>query len=359
MSVDLASTPVDGIRPRVLITGGAGFLGINLVRWLLDRGWAVTTLDREAFTYPEAERVRVVTGDVCDWAAVVQALDGAEAVVHAAAALPLHTAAEIHRTDVIGTQTVLAAADRVGIERVVHISSTAVYGVPEHHPLVEDDPLVGVGPYGNAKIDAERLCAVWRRRLTVPVLRPKSFIGPERLGVFALLYDWASTGHHFPIPGHGDNRYQYLDVADLCAAIERCLTLPRERVNTTFNVGAAEFDTFRDDFQAVLDHAGYGGRVVGLPAGPALWALRLLDRVGLSPLYPWVYETAVKDSFVSIERARCVLDWEPRFSNTAALIRNYDWYVAHVDEFAGQAGRTHRVPWRQGALALAKRAFVT
>ena len=71
-------------------------------------------------------------------------------------------------------------------------------------------------------------------------------------GVFAMLYEWAKDGRNFPVLGKGDNLYQYLDVADLCDAIWLCATLPRERVNDTFNIGAAIFGTPKSDFQAVL-----------------------------------------------------------------------------------------------------------
>jgi nucleoside-diphosphate-sugar epimerase len=73
---------------------------------------------------------------------------------------------------------------------MIHISSTAVYGIPDHHPLYETDKLNGVGEYGKAKIAAEKICEEYRMNgMVVPILRPKSFIGPERLGVFALFYD--------------------------------------------------------------------------------------------------------------------------------------------------------------------------
>ena len=341
-----------------LITGGAGFLGINLVRLLLARHERVVTLDLLDFDYPERDRVQHVQGDVRERAALDAAMRGVDVVVHSAAALPLYSRADIFSTEVDGTRNVISAARAAAVERLIHISSTAVYGVPEHHPLSEDDALVGVGPYGEAKIAAERLCARARDEgLCLPLLRPKSFIGPERLGVFALLYDWARDGRNFPIPGRGDNRYQYLDVEDLCAAIWLCASLPPERVNTTFNIGAERFGTFREDFQAVLDHAGFGKRVIPLPVAPALWALRLLDRLGLSPLYPWVYETAVRDSFVSIEKAQKALGWQPRWSNRESLVRNYDWYVANLERFASASGVTHRVPWKQGALGLAKLLF--
>src|SRR5512132_1096708 len=140
----------------------------------------------------------------------------------------------------------------------------------------------------------------------------------------------------------------------MCEAIWLCLTRPPERVNDTFNVGAKEFTTMREDYQAVLDRAGFGKRMVPLPAAPAIWTLRLLEKLKLSPLYKWVYETASKDSFVAIDRAREKLGWGPRFSNKAALVRNYEWYLANAERFERATGVTHRVPWRQGILKLAK-----
>ncbi|MDQ3568291.1 MAG: SDR family oxidoreductase, partial [Actinomycetota bacterium] len=238
-------------RRKVLITGGAGFLGINLIRHLLRRGYETASLDVEEFDYPERDQVEVIKGDIRNKALVDRAMEGVDFVVHTAAALPLYDPDDIHTTDVEGTRNILDAALRHGVKRVVHVSSTAVYGIPDHHPLYETDRLEGVGPYGQAKIQAEMVCLEYRARgLTVPIIRPKSFVGPERLGVFALFYDWAVTGHDFPMIGSGNNRYQLLDVEDLCDAIALCLTLPEEQADDTFNIGAREFTTMKEDYQA-------------------------------------------------------------------------------------------------------------
>jgi nucleoside-diphosphate-sugar epimerase len=344
---------------RVLVTGGAGFLGINLIRFLLARGYALTSLDLAEFEYPDVHaQIRVVQGDIRDRQAVRQAMDGARWVVHAAAALPLYTPEDIRTTDVDGTRHVLDEARAAGAERVVHVSSTAVYGIPDHHPLREEDPLHGVGPYGEAKVEAEALCLQYRAQgLCVPIIRPKSFVGPERLGVFALLYDWAQDGRNFPVLGPGTNRYQLLDVEDLCAAIHLAGTLDAARVNDTFNIGAGEFGTLREDYQAVLDRAGHGKRIVSLPAGPAIWTLRVLERLHLSPLYRWVYETVTEDSYVAIDKAERVLGFRPRYSNREALLRNFEWYLANRARFQHASGISHRVPWKQGILRLAKAFF--
>jgi nucleoside-diphosphate-sugar epimerase len=344
---------------RILVTGGAGFLGINLVRYLLERGVEVASLDLAPFDYPDCRgRIEEHRGDIRDPAVVASAVAGADVVVHAAAALPLYAPRDIWTTDVEGTRTVLAAAEEARVDRVIHVSSTAVYGVPDHHPLVEEDRLHGVGPYGEAKVAAEAVCVAARARgLCVPVLRPKTFIGPERLGVFALLYEWALDGRNFPVLGRGDNPYQFLDVEDLCQAIWLCATQPREVVNDTFNIGAKVYGTPRSDFQAVLDRAGKGKRIVSLPVKPAVLALRALEKLGLSPLYQWIYETVDKESFVSIEKAERVLGFAPRHSNVDALLRNFTWYREHRHELGAARGVTHRAPWKEGALRLAKRLF--
>lgn len=343
---------------RYLITGGAGFLGINLARFLLARGHDVASLDIAPFDYPERDRVDIHTGDIRDTDAVARAVEGANVVVHTAAALPLYKKNDILTTDIDGTHNVLAAAFQARAERFIHISSTAVYGIPDHHPLLEDDPLVGVGAYGEAKIAAEELCLEYRRKgLCAPIIRPKSFVGPERLGVFAILYEWAAEGRSFPVLGSGRNRYQLLDVEDLCEAIYLAATAPPEAANDTFNIGARDFATLGEDYQAVLDEAGFGKRIRPLPAAPLILVLRVLEKLGVSPLYKWVYETVAKDSFVSIEKAERLLGYNPRYSNQAALVRNYRWYLDNRETFQGQAGVSHRAPWKQGALGIAKRFF--
>jgi len=347
------------MNKKVLVTGGSGFLGINLIRMLLRRGITeITVLDRVEFDYPERDRVNVVIGDIRNMEDVRGAMKEVDWVIHTAAALPLYTKEEIFSTDIEGTHLLMEEASREKVERFVHISSTAVYGIPDHHPLVEDDPLIGVGTYGIAKIEAEKMGLEYRDQgMCVPIIRPKSFVGPERLGVFALLYDWAKDGKNFPMIGNGKNRYQLLDVEDLCEAIYLCLTKDREVVNDTFNIGATDFTTMREDYQAVLDRAGHGKKVIGTPAKPIIWALRFLEFCKLSPLYKWVYETACEDSFVSTGKIETQLNFYPKFSNQQALLRNYEWYLENLHTFEGQGGVSHRVPWSQGILKFFKVFF--
>lgn len=344
---------------KVLITGGSGFLGINIIRFLLLKEISdLVTIDLLDFDYPEKDRVKTVKGDIRDRNAVAEAMEGGDIIIHTAAALPLYKKNDIYTTDVDGTRNLLLEAEKQKVKRFIHISSTAVYGIPDHHPLHEDDKLTGVGDYGEAKILAEKVCEEFRGRgLCVPVIRPKSFIGPERLGVFALFYDWANSARGFPMIGSGNNRYQFLDVEDLCESIYLCMIKDSNIVNDTFNIGAAEFTTMKEDYQAVLDYAGHGKKIIGFPAWPVIFTLRILEFFRLSPLYKWVYETASKDSFVSIDKAKNRLGFSPKYSNKNALIRNYKWYLENLHNFDNSSGISHRVPWKQGILKFAKIFF--
>ena len=344
---------------KIYITGISGFLSINLVRYLLNHGYSdIAGIDLVNFDYPERDKIDFLQGDIRNKQDLEKSMKDADIVIHTAAALPLYSPEDIYTTDIVGTRNVLEQSLEFGVKRFIHISSTAVYGVPDHHPLYETDEVHGVGPYGEAKVNAEAICEEYRQKgLCVSILRPKSFVGPERLGVFAIFYEWASQGKNFPMIGNGKNRYQLLDVEDLCSAILSCITLPQDKTNNTFNIGAAEYTTMKQDYQAVLDKAGFGKKIITFPAKPVILILKVLELLRLSPLYPWIYETASKDSFVSIDKAVKYLNYSPKYSNQQAMIRNYEWYLENKSTFSGNSGVTHRVPWKQKALKLVKFFF--
>ena len=346
--------------PRtVLITGAAGFLGLHVARKFAERGVdELLLLDIAPFArgeYPDGSSF--IQGDVRD-TDLVDRICGdhdVDAVIHGAAALPLWEASEIYDINIRGTLNILAACERHGIDRMLFVSSTAVYGVPERHPLYEDDPLDGVGAYGESKIEAEDICRSYRDfGLCVPIIRPKTFIGIERLGVFQILYDWIESGKRIPIIGDGTNRYQLLEVEDLADAIWLATTGDRDESNDTFNIGATDFDTVADDVEAVCDYANTGARPLPTPARPVKMALRNFERLGLSPLYEWVYGTADTDSYVDVSKAQQKLGWTPTHSNAEALIRSYQWYIDNKNTIQQGTGVTHRIAWDQGILRIFK-----
>ena len=338
------------------LTGGGGFLGHHLAARLAGMGHNVRSLDLEPPGGEPAEGVHVeeLAGDIRDPERARELCRGAEVLVHAAAALPIRRShEEIRSVNVEGTEIVLSAAVAEGVQRVVYVSSTAVYGVPAVHPITEETPLDPLGTYGVSKVEAEEVCRRFEQEgLEAVVLRPKTFLGPGRLGVFEILFEWIREGRRIYVIGSGHNRYQLLAVEDLVEAI--VLAAEQAPSGTVLNLGAKSFGTVREDLQALIDHALSASRIVGVPPKPAQAVLRALELARLSPLAEWHYKTADRDSFVDVSRAQEVLGWTPRFSNAETLIASYDWFIAN-EAVARTAGTTHRTAWSQRALGLLRR----
>lgn len=353
--------PRPDLPARVAVTGAAGVLGSHLVDRLILAGSEVRAFDLRPV--PARPGLRSFTGDIRDAAALAEAFAGADALVHCASALPSYPVADIRSIVVDGTTSVLQAARAAAVPRVVHISSTAVYGLPRLVPTPEDHPHEPVDPYSRAKSAAEQVVERFRAAGTcLPVLRPKTFLGPGRMGLFDMLFQWAEEGRNFPVLGKGDVRIQMLWLDDLVDAVLTVLRAPDEVAGDTYNIGAAEFGTLRQDFQSVLDAAGHGKRVVSMPSGPAVAVLRLLERTRLSPVYGRLVFKLLADSYVSVDKAREKLGFRPRMSNREAILRTYDWWrTQRTGAAAGPAGkgggRTSRDPWRQGVLGLTKVFF--
>jgi nucleoside-diphosphate-sugar epimerase len=211
----------------------------------------------------------------------------------------------------------------------------------------EESPPAPIEPYGRTKLEAERIA----RAAGAVVLRPTAFVGAERLGLYALLFDWIREGRRVYVLGSGRTRYQLLAVEDLVEAI--LAAARRNPAGETYNLGATSFGTVREDLELLIRHAGSESRVVALPARPARALLAGLAALRLSPLSAWHYRSAGRDVVLAVGKAERELGWTPRRSNAEALGAAYDWYVVHRGE--REPGTTHRSLWREGALGLARR----
>lgn len=342
---------------KILITGGAGFLGLHVASYLHKKKNKLTLVDIQKFDKEEYPQNTILnTCDVRDKKDLDKFIKGQDIVIHAAAALPLWKKEDIYSTNVDGTRNVLQLAKKYKGKRVIFISSTAVYGIPKKHPIEEGDLRVGVGAYGESKILAEDLCFKANEGgQNVTIIRPKTFVGTGRLGVFEILFDWIHDCKKIPVIGNGNNRYQLLDVDDLVEAVYKFCINNKKSYNGAFNIGAQKFGSVKDDLGLLFAFAKSGSTIFPTPAFLVKKALWFFEKIKLSPLYQWVYDTADKDSFVSNEKIKKTLDWTPRYSNAEALIKSYRWYLDHYKEIKSQAsGTTHTVGWKQGVLRLFK-----
>jgi nucleoside-diphosphate-sugar epimerase len=332
--------------PRALVTGGSGFLGLHLCAALRKAGYEVRALD--VVSAPAGVDWEVVRADVRDAAAVRSAVEGCEVVVDNAALVPVTRAseAEYRSVNLDGCRTTLDAAAAEG-GYVLHISSSAIFGVPDELPVRPDSPLAPFEPYGRSKADADRLVAERRAGgLACASLRPRTLLGDGRLGIFDVIFSRVRAGKAVPLFGRGGNRVQMCDVEDFCAA---ALAAIERRASGDYNIGSAGFATVREDIAGLIEHAGTGSRPLPVPVAAIKAVVIPLDAIGRSPFNEWHWKSAPKPFYFDISKARSELGWEPTRTNVEALVNAYEHYLRRAE---AEGGSAHLKPLRGGLARL-------
>jgi nucleoside-diphosphate-sugar epimerase len=335
-----------------VVTGGNGYFGRVLVQRLVARGDTVRLFDIDVAGADDLG-ADVLQGDIRDRAAVDRAVSGADVVYHNVAQVPLARDPRLLRSvNVDGTQVLLAAGAHANVGKVVHTSSSAVFGVPAANPVMPSTVPKPEEPYGHAKLAAEWACLrAAAAGLDVTIIRPRTILGHGRLGIFAILFDWIADGADPIVLGDGANRYQFVHADDLAAA---CLAAAGRPGPDVVNIGTDRFGSMAEALAGLCAHAGTGSHVRSLPAGPAAWAMRATAAARATPFAPYHWLMYGRSMWFDLEHAREALDWAPRWSNDEMLADSYDWFVAN-QEAAGAGSSAHRRPARAGALSILKR----
>lgn len=337
---------------RSLVTGGSGYFGSLLVARLLEAGHEVRVLDiADAGDRPDD--VEFVKGDIRDRSRVERAVAGADMVFHNVAQVPLAKDPVLLRTvNVDGTRTLLEVASAKDVTKVVHTSSSAVFGVPDINPVLPTTVPKPEEAYGHAKLAAEWACLdAARDGLDVSIVRPRTILGHGRLGIFGILFDWIADGADPIVLGDGANRYQFVHAEDLADA---CIAAGLTEGPGVFNIGTDRFGTMFETLTALCDHAGTGSEVRRLPAGPAGLAMQVTARLGLTPFAPYHWLMYSQSMWFDIDHARTGLGWAPRWSTDDMFAQSYDWFLEHRSSTADAAASHHRRSAKQGVLSMAK-----
>lgn len=331
-----------------LITGGSGFIGAMIARRLRARGEQVRILDivDDPSRPPD---IAFVQGSTLDVAAVAAAMRGVD-VVHHNAALVAQSAAGRRYWDVNldGTRMVAQQAAMTGVRHMIHLSTTAIFGLPPKGPITTATVPDPIEEYGKSKLAGERAMHDICQASGIPLItiRPRVTLGAGRLGIFQILFEWIREGRAVRVIGDGSQRQQFVHVDDLIDFYMLALESGRPG---TYNVGTDRFGTLREDLEALIVHAGTGARVAGLPVWPAVQTLRLLHALRLSPLTPWHYRTYHRDCYFDTTPLTA-MGWRPRYANIDMLVESYEWYKDHASEGVSP----HRSGLAQGALRLVK-----
>lgn len=335
-----------------LITGGSGFIGARLAARLRARGEGVRVLDLVDDPARPAG-IEFVHGSVTDADAVARAMRGVEVVHHNAALVAQSAAgADYYRVNEGGSRLIAEAAARANVRMVLHLSTTAVYGLPPQGAITAATEPRPIEDYGRSKLAGERAMQAICESAGIPVvtIRPRVTLGAGRLGIFAILFDWIRASRRVYVIGNGNQRQQFIHVDDLVDfhlhALDRGLA-------GTWNLGTDRFGSLRDDLEALIAHAGSRSRVTGLPVAPSMAALHMLHKLGLSPLTAWHYRTYHRDCHFDVAPLLAT-GWRPRYANFDMLCESYDWFLAGKAGAAQPAASPHRRMLDQRALRVLK-----
>lgn len=324
----MSTTGADPLK-RAAVTGASGFVGTALVQRLAEAGVIVVGTDRYAPESPLPVESFVVA-DIGDDEALAGVVAGVDVVFHLGAVASIARAPQglYQRVNVEGTDRVLSLARAAGVQRVVHMSSSTVYGVPDQVPISEEAPLAPACPYSRSKADAEAVCARYGDDgVEVAIIRPRVVVGPGRAGIFALLFTFLRKGLPILLPGGASNQFQLTAVDDLADA---CLLAANSDVSVegarVFNIGSQVNRSLRGDLEELVRHAESDSRLVPVPAWPATTSLSALHSLGMGPMVPEQLKVLTADFVLDTRRAREELGFQPSGPNVRGLLAAWDWW---------------------------------
>ena len=320
---------------RIALTGATGYTGGRLLAAFLAEGHEVTALARPRAKLPAAPRPPVwVEGDLSDRAALDRLAAGADAVVHVAAVYRTagHPDSYYHDVNVGGTERLLEAAARAGVQRFVHTSTVGVHGHVAHPPADENAPLAPGDIYQQTKAEAERLALDFgkRRGLPVAVVRPGAIYGPGETRLLKLFR--AIARKRYAIVGSGRAFYHPVYIDDLVQGFRLALTRPGA-VGEAFIVAGPRYVTQTELAAVIARHTGGKVWPFRIPKAPLVWAGALCEAVCVPlgvepPLHRRRVEFWTKSRAFTIDKARRVLGYAPEVDLDEGVARTVAAYRA-------------------------------
>ena len=267
---------------KILVTGGAGFIGSNFVRFLLEKNPGTKIVNLDKLTYAgNLENLRdveknknysFIKGDICDAAVVKKAMDGAGAVINFAAEShvdrSIYDPASFIKTDMFGAYVLLEEARRQEVKKFVQVSTDEVYGSTESGMFSEESPLNPSNPYSASKVGADRLAYSFYKTYGLPVIITRSsnnfgpFQFPEKM--IPLFITNLLQGKKVPLYGDGKNVRDWLFVEDNCRAIELCLK--KGKSGEAYNIGGGNEKTNIELTKIILKELGMGEDMIDFVA---------------------------------------------------------------------------------------------
>ncbi len=318
---------------RIGVTGGTGFTGGALVRQLLDDGYEVICLARDAQRLPEAARASAVIGTTDQPGIAERFVEGVDCVIHVAAMFrDVGTTDAFERVNVGMTKVLLDAAEAAGVKRFVYISTMGVHGSVPKVPSDENAPFSPQDDYQRTKLKAEKMCRARGEQggIEVAIVRPCAIYGPGDTRMLKM-FKMIRSGTFF-IAGKFDAYFHPVYIDDLIQGITLAATKP-EAKGETFVIGGAKYYKLRNYVDTAADMLGVRHPWLKLPWQPMMALAWTFEQLGLIFNFtPPIYRRRLKffkhDRAFDISKARRLLGYEPQIDIEEGFKRTIAWYRA-------------------------------
>ncbi len=315
---------------RVLVTGGSGFLGEQLLKDLLERDYEVINFDINKSNLSN-NNLEFIEGDIRDTQLLSRTTKNIDIIFHCVVHVPIaKDKSLLWPVNYEGTKKLLEAAHQNHVSKVVNISTSAIYGVPKQLPVTENTEPTPIDKYGKAKYAGEELCESYRKKgLDISIIRPSTILGGGRLGIFQILFEWIYQGYNIPVLGNGHNIYQFIHCEDLSQA---CIAAGLSKKSDDFNIGAKETGSMREALEYLVEYADTGSKVKSVPMNLMIFLMRIANFLKVSPLGSYSTMMYGRSIYFDISHAEKKLDFSPKFSHNAIFKDTYNWYVNNRDD---------------------------
>lgn len=325
---------------KCLVTGGSGFAGSHIINRLLELKNNVISIDIAEPSKEIKSKIDFKKIDIRDFDDVKKACKDVDHIFHNVALVPISKADKLYdQVNAGGTKNILQAALENNVKSVVHLSSSAVYKIPKKGDVISEDfTIEPVSSYGEAKYHAEEICFEYMKKgLSISIIRPRTMLGADRLGIYSILFDWILNNKKVYILGDGSNKFSYISIKDLVEAIILCT---EKGLGEIFNISTNVYGSYRSDLEELIQYAGSKSKIIPINASFCRTILKILDKINLSPLAEWHYKTVDKEYVFDISKAEKILGWKPKDSNKKVFRESYDWFKENYHSLK-KTGTTH------------------
>ena len=349
-------------RRKILITGGAGFVGSHLVDYLSRKN----TSEIIIFDKLEHHRVENHGDNVIYFKGNILSQENVKevfrkhgpflAVYHLASAMPNKEVSDdvLWKTNISGTINIVSEAVKNKTKSFIFTSSNVAYGIPQTLPVTEETPLKPLEAYGKSKAQAENELAKFKDHINIQIFRCPVISGAGRLGLQAILFEFISENKNVYLLGDGLNKYQFVDVLDVADALEKASSISGFDI---YNIGADEVLSLKELYQKVIGFAQSSSKIISLPKTPSLILLSILDKLNISPLGIYQYTMIGRSLYMDTRKIKKKLGWRPKKTNIDTFIENYKWYKENKEKFteigSGNLSANRSLP-KMGVLKLIK-----